>query len=176
MKFLKLHLCFLFFVGALLAQAQPVIDAGEGINDLKIGNDPDEVVWVLGFKGIKLTREGVADVLKIQAEQLGIDFDYVYNYQHIMALPISTLYFKNDKVVMIVVSSYPEYNEVLCLGIKTKDGLNFWDNEHAMKKIYGKKYETKSSDFQFYYYRDQGLGVSIDDNQIRTMTIFKPQS
>ena len=155
--------------------AQIIIEPGKGINNLKIGSTPDEVVWEMAFKGIKLTKAGVPEVLKIQADMLSMDFDYVYNYQHIMAIPVSTVYFKNDKVVMIVVSSYPEYNEVLCLGVKTKEGLNFWDDEHAMKRIYGKKHETYQSDFDFHYYPELGLSVSIDDKQIRTMTIFKTQ-
>lgn len=170
---LKLFLLLIFFSGA--AWAQPIISPGKGIEDVKIGSTPDEIVWALGFKGLKLTKEGVAEVLKVQAEMLGIDFDYVYNYQHIMALPVSTVYFKDDKAVIIVISSYPEYNEVLCLGIKTSEGLNFWDGESEMKKLYGKNYESKSSDFQFYFYRDKGLSVSVDGKDIRTMSIFKNQ-
>ena len=155
-----------------LSYSQAVIKAGHGISDLKIGNTTDEVEWVLGFRGLKLMSGGVPEVLKIQADMLNIDFDYVYNYQHIMALPISTVYFKNDKVVMIVVSSYPEYNEILCIGIKTEKGLNFWDNIKDMKKIYGKEPETKESDFDFYFYKDIGLSVSVEDDEIRTMSIF----
>ena len=166
---------FLIVIFAAVSFAQVIIEPGKGIKDLHIGDTPDEVVWALAFKGIKLTKAGVPEVLKIQADMLSIDFDYVYNYQNIMAIPISTVYFKNDKVVMIVVSSYPEYNEVLCLGVKTKEGLNFWDEEHDMKHIYGRKHLTFTSDFEFHYYPDLGLSVSIDDKQIRTMTIFKTQ-
>jgi len=173
---MKLQPLFAFCLLAISSFAQPVIEPGKGISDLKIGSSPDEVIWTLGFKGIKLTKEGVPEVLNIQAKMLAIDYDYVFNYQNIMALPISTVYFKDNKVVMIVVSSYPEYNEVLCLGINTREGLAFWDDEQALKKVYGKKPETYTRDFDFYYYLELGISVSIEDKEIRTMTIFKSQS
>lgn len=172
MKTQRISLLAALILTCQFAFSQAIIKAGEGITDLKIGSTTDEVEWILGFRGLKLMSEGVPEVLKIQAEMLDIDFDYVYNYQHIMALPVSTVYFKNDKVVMIVVSSYPEYNEILCIGIRTQKGLNFWDTVKEMKKIYGKEPESLESDFNFYYYKDLGLSVSIDNNGIRTMSIF----
>lgn len=172
MKTQKINVLVVLMLLSQVAYSQPVIKAGEGISDLKIGGTTDEVEWTLGFRGLKLMREGVPDVLKIQAEMLEIDFDYVYNYQHIMALPVSTVYFKNDKVVMIVVSSYPEYNEILCFGIQTTQGLNFWDTPKDMKKKYGETPEQHESEFNFYYLKDQGLSVSVEENEIRTMSIF----
>jgi len=157
------------------AIAQNIIHPGVGIKEVKLGTSPEDIFWALGFEGIKLTRAGAPDVLKKQAANLDIDFDYIHNYQHIMAYPVSTVYFKADKAVMIVLSSYPEYNQVLCMGMKTREGLNFWDSQSEMKKIYGKDYEEKSGDFDFYYYKSLGLSITIDENEIRSMSIFNPR-
>lgn len=155
--------------------AQNIIQPGTGINEVKIGSSPDDVFWALGFKGLKLMKDGVPDVLDEQAKMLGVDFDYIHNYQHIMAYPVTTVFYKDDKAVLIMISSYPEYNQVLCMGMTTKEGLNFWDNVSDMKKTYGKDYETKESEYEYYNYKHLGISVMVDDKEIRSLSIFKPQ-
>lgn len=148
---------------------------GEGIMDVKIGADWDEIEWELGFKGKKIDSANTMPVLKFIAQEADIDFDFVVSYQHIMWLPVSDLFFKDDIVCMIQLSSYPEYNKMLCADIGTTEGLNFWDDNEKVKGIYGintnSKYEKKS----YIVFIDKGLGVELFEDEVRSMFIFRPK-
>jgi hypothetical protein len=149
--------------------------SGEGIMDVKIGADWDEVEWELGFKGKKVNKSDIGPTLMLIAREAGIDFDFVVRYQHIMWLPVSDLFFKDDKVCLIQLSSYPEYFEILCVDIGTTEGLNFWDDMERSKYIYGNKADVKMEEKSYLVFKDSGLGVELLNNEVRTMFIFQPQ-
>ena len=65
--------------------------SGEGIMDVKIGADWDQVEWELGFKGKKVEKLNAPQELKFIAQEAGMDFDFVVRYRHIMWLPVSDL-------------------------------------------------------------------------------------
>ena len=148
---------------------------GEGLMDVKIGADWDEVEWELGFRGKKIDKEKTDQDLMLIAKEAEIDFDFVVKYQHIMWLPVSELFFKNDKICMIQISSYPEYHNMICADIGTIEGLNFWDDIKRVKEIYGNKIELKKEGKSYIIYNDQGLGVELSENEVRTMFIFQTQ-
>lgn len=149
--------------------------SGEGIMDVKIGADWDEVEWELGFKGKKIDKIDTGSALDLIARETGIDFDFVVSYQHIMWLPVSDLFFKDDKICMIQLSSYPEYYQMLCVDIGTTEGLNFWDDIERVKDIYGSKTYLKKEEKSYIVFNDWGLGVELLNNEVRTMFIFQPQ-
>lgn len=149
--------------------------SGEGIMDVKIGADWDEVEWELGFKGKKIDSVDVASTLVLIAEESGINFDFVVSYQHIMWLPVSDLFFKDDKICMIQLSSYPEYYKMLCVDIGTTEGLNFWDDMDRVNDIYGSKIDLKKEEKSYIVFNNKGLGVELLNNEVRTMFIFQPQ-
>lgn len=148
---------------------------GEGIMDVKIGSDWDEVEWELGFKGSKIEKSDVGSTLQFIALKAGIEYDYVVSYQHIMWLPVSDLFFKDDRIVMIQISSFPEYYKMLCADFGTVEGLNFWDDSEKVKEIYGNFDELENDGKSYIMYKEEGIGVEILDNEVRAILIFQRQ-
>jgi len=165
---------FIFSVVSVKNYGQFVIP-GEGIMDVKIGADWDEVEWELGFKGQKVDSADAAEELTFFAQAAGVDFDFVVQYQHLMWLPVSELYFKDDKVCMILLSSYPEYYKMICADIGTVEGVNFWDNPADVTEVYGNYKNVENGKNSYIMINDIGLGIQIFENEVRTMFIFQPQ-
>lgn len=164
----------IFFLSISQNYAQFLIPA-QGLMDVKIGADWDEIEWELGFRGEKIDNTDTPQELSLIAREAGIDFDFVVCYQHIMWLPVSDLFFKDDKVCMIQISSYPEYYQMLCADIGTTEGLNFWDGIEIVKEIYGDDVESKDNGKSYFVFREKGLGVELLENEVRAMFIFQPQ-
>lgn len=173
MKIIITFFCVLF-ISSTEGLGQFLIP-GEGLIDIKIGIDWDEVEWELGFKGKKIDKENISPQLKFIADEAGIEFDFVVSYRHIMWLPVSDLFFKNDLVCMIQLSSYPEYNKMLCTDIGTIEGLNFWDNMGKIDEIYGEQQVSKFDQKSYITISEKGIGVEVFENEVRTMIIFHPQ-
>lgn len=163
----------LFFALFNNANAQFLIP-GEGIMDVKVGADMDEIEWELGFRGQRIEKDQVDEGIKLIANEAGIDFDYLVRYRHIMWLPVSELLLKDGKVCMVQLSSYPEYNQMLSMDIGTIEGLNFWDSSAEIEKVYGKFQTIDYNDNVIVCLKDRGLGMELSNNEIRTMFIFRP--
>jgi hypothetical protein len=174
MERLATFLFVVFFLVSGDGHSQFLI-AGEGIMDIKLGADMDEIEWELGFRGEKLSFEQADEEFKLIAKNAGIDFDYLVRYNHIMWLPVSGLLLKDDKVCMIQLSSYPEYNQMLSADIGTTEGLNFWDTPAEIKKVYGAFWSIPNGDKTIVLISEKGLGVELSENQVRTMFIFQPK-
>lgn len=166
---------FLAFFSVSVPQYGQFLIPGEGIMDVKIGADRDEVEWELGFKGIRLTKEEVSPAMAYIAQQAGIDFDYAVSYRHLMWLPVTDLLFKSDKVCLVALNSYHDYNQMLCVDIGTTEGLNFWEDADAVNKIYGQQKILKDKGRSYMFYPGRGIGVEMLDNEIRAMFIFMAQ-
>ncbi len=164
----------LFFLCTSHTYAQFLIP-GEGIMDVRLGADLDEIEWELGFKGEKKGFEQADKSIKLIAETVGIDFDFAISYHHIMWLPVSDLLFKDDRVCMIQLSSYPEYNKMTSADIGTLEGLNFWDGIEEIKRIYGDYQSINDQDKTIVFIKDKGLGAELIENEVRTMFIFEPK-
>lgn len=173
MRFL-FALIIIFSFGILSTNAQFLIP-GEGIMDAKIGADWDEIEWELGFKGFKIDKADVPQNLDFIAKKAGVDYDFVISYQHIMWLPVSELFFKDDRVCLVQLSSYPDYYKMLCVDIGTVEGLNFWENPERVREIYGDVQGLKNDENSYFIYAKKGIGVEISENEVRTMFIFQPQ-
>ncbi len=173
MKIILTFFCILF-ISTTESFSQFLIP-GEGLMDIKIGIDWDEVEWELGFKGNKIEKGSVSPQLKFIAEKAEIDFDFVVSYRHIMWLPVSDLFFKDNLVCMIQLSSYPEYNKMLCADIGTVEGLNFWDDKEKIDELYGEQQIYPFDQKSYIAIIDKGIGVEMLDNEVRTMIIFPPQ-
>ena len=170
--FISVLFCFSLGLGKSYAQ---FVIPGEGIMDVKIGADWDEVEWELGFKGERVEKNSVEKEKIFLTEKTGVDFDFMVRYQHLMWLPVTDLYFKDDKVNMIVLSSYPEYYKMLCADIGTVEGLNFWDNPERVKELYKHAENVENGEKTYILVLEKGLGVQIFENEVRTMFIFQPQ-
>lgn len=165
---------FLFLTLNGVARAQFLIP-GEGISDIKLGADWDEIEWELGFKGFEATKNEVPERLQFVIEELGVEYDFAVYYHHVMWLPISQLLFKDGKVCFIELSSYQEQHQLFCTDVGTIEGVNFWDSPDKINEIYGKQEGTSNSEKSYYMYYDQGLGFELDQNEVRAMFIFQPK-
>ena len=148
---------------------------GEGLMDVKIGSDWDEIEWELGFKGKKIRKSDVSSSLLHLSKTANVEFDFVVSYRHLMWLPVSELYFKNDRVCMIRIDSSPDYYKMLCVDIGTVEGLNFWDKTERVKEIYGSRKFSKHDGKSFVAFSNIGLGVELSEDEVRSMVIFQPQ-
>ncbi len=165
-----IFIVFLSFHGLF---AQFLIPA-EGINDIKIGLDEEEIQWELGFKGKKAPRAQARPEMEFIATAAGLDYDHLISFQHLMLLPVSDFMVKDGKVCFVALSSYPEYNKMFCADIGTLEGLNFWDNPERVSEVYGKSTVLKNGDKTYLIYKDKGVGVEMLNNEVRMIFIFQP--
>ncbi len=168
-------LCVIIFFHCFGVSYGQFLIPGEGIMDVKLGADWDEIEWELGFRGKKLEKAEVGEEMNLIAQKAGIDFDFMISYQHIMWLPVSDLLFKDNKVCLIQLSSYPEYNQMLSADIGTLEGLNFWDTREEIKNVYGDYPTLSLGSKSVVLIADKGLGMELSENEVRTMFIFLPQ-
>ena len=176
----------IFLVFALLtlpAAAQDiVIKEGRGVGSLEIGQSYEQVQDVLGFHGQlktyddylaeELFNEDPEDFLECE-----IGFDYYIKFEHLLTLPVSYVFFKDDKVNQIKVSSFPAYYFAIAKSTKTESGLHFWDTEEKMAEIYGRPaltadYENFIIKSSFYFRK--GITFSSRDGAVRSAHLYLP--
>ena len=177
MKGTLFDLFFLLFFTARSVSSQDIIPK-ERFGDLKLGITYEDVIWIIGFDGSKLSQDNTPEMLSEPLEELNIDFDYVVNFRYIMDLPVTSVYFKEDLVVFFTISSYPEFNQFICQDLTTSVGLKFWDSLNQVKELYGQEVsqlQYSSGNIQYYAYRDDGICFGLDDNKVRTISIFDPE-
>jgi hypothetical protein len=166
----------LFFI-SFYGSAQDIIPK-ERFGELEIGITYEDVIWIIGFDGSKISRESAPEMLREPLEELNIDFDYVVNFRYIMDLPVTSVYFKDNLVVYFTISSYPEYNQFICQDLVTSAGLKFWDSLAQVKELYGNNVSLMnyaSGNIKYYVYKDEGICFGLDDDEVRTMSIFDPE-
>ncbi len=120
--------------------AQDIIPK-ERFGEIEIGITYEDVIWILGFDGSKMSKESAPEMLTAPLEALKIDFDFVINFRYIMDLPVTSVYIKDNLVVYFTISSYPEYNQFICQDLKTSVGLRFWDSLKKVRELYGQQSE-----------------------------------
>jgi len=166
----------LFFT-TLYVSAQDIVPK-ERFGELELGTTYEDVIWVIGFDGSKLSKDSAPEMLREPLNELNIDFDYVVNFRYIMDLPVTSVYFKDNLVVFFTISSYPEYNQFICQDLSTSVGLKFWDSLNQVTELYGQevsKLVYSSGNIQYYAYRDNGICFGLDDDEVRTISIFDPE-
>jgi hypothetical protein len=161
-----------------------IITEGDGVGLLKIGQSMDELVNILGFKGtLKSYEDYVAEELFTEdpAKSLEciIGFDYYIKYQHLITVPVSYIFIKNNVVSQIKLTSFPEYFFGISRATTTSNGLPFWANKDEMIKLYGnpdatREYESFILETSVYF--DRGIAFSFRDSNYRVAHIFKKPS
>ena len=166
----------LFFTTCYVS-AQDIIPK-ERFGDLKLGVTYEDVIWIIGFDGSKLSKDSAPEMLREPLKELNIDFDYVVNFRYIMDLPVTSVYFKEDLVVFFTISNYPEYNQFICQDLVTSDGLKFWDSLTQVKELYGNDVSLMgytSGKIKYFVYKNDGICFGLDDDEVRTIGIFNPE-
>ncbi len=166
-----------FFIFLTYSALPQDIVPREGLGEIEIGITYEDVIWVLGFDGSKMSKESAPEMLKAPLEELELDFDYVINFRYIMDLPITSVYIKDNLVIYFTISSYPEYNQFICQDMKTTVGLRFWDSLLKVKELYGdnpRALNSSSGDLTYYAFESSGICFGIDNDEVRTISIFDP--
>jgi hypothetical protein len=161
-----------------------VIFEGSGVGPLKLGQSFEEVVNILGFNGdLKTYDDYVAEELFFEDPEnqleCAIGFDYYVKYEHLLTLPVAYVYFKDNVINQIKVSSFPEYYFSIAKVTKTSKGLDFWAASNQVEKLYGVpdlKVNYDSFILNAYFYFDKGITFNMRENNYRTAHIFQEQS
>ena len=167
----------IFFIFISIAVYSQEIVPKERFGEVELGITYEDVIWILGFDGSKVTKESAPEMLTAPVNEIGIDFDYIVNFRYIMDLPITSVYVKDDLVVYFTISSYPEYNQFICQDLSTILGLKFWDNTQNVESLYGNNFTTlkfKTGNLTYLSYKDTGICFGMDNDQVRTIGIFNP--
>ncbi len=180
MKQILLISALLLSIG--ISQAQKiVITEGDGVGLLKIGQSVNEVVSILGFKGTMKTYDDyVAEELFTEdpgkSLECIIGFDYYIKYQHLIMVPVSYIFIKNNMVSQIKLTSFPEYFFGISRATTTSTGLPFWADKDEMIKLYGKPDATRDYEsfiLETSVYFDKGIAFSFRESNYRVAHIFK---
>lgn len=174
----------LIFTGVILKGQDVVIVEGSAVGPLKLGQSFEEVVNILGFNGeLKTYDDYVAEELFFADPEnqleCAIGFDYYVKYEHLLTLPIAYVYFKDNVINQIKVSSFPEYYFPIARATKTSQGLDFWAASSQVEQVYGApdlKVNYDSFILNAYFYFDKGITINLRENNYRTAHIYQEQS
>ena len=169
------QLCILLFAVAIGPSAlAQVITPGQGIDDIQLGTSYEDITWFLGFDGDKMKEQ---DYQKLDIKESFVQYDYAASYNLILELPVTRIFFKDEKAVMIKVSSIPDYNKIISEDIETSGGLKFWDTLKDLQRVHGERYlqiDNQENGVTHYIFPQKGITFNIQDNQIREITIYQP--
>lgn len=167
------------------ATSIPTINAGRCIGDLYIGLDKKRALSVMGSEGRERSFDEefsiVADFGYKPEEhaQFIIGFDSLWEYKESdsIHLPIFKIFFKEDKIVYIIISSYGSqlFDYERCKRIITERGLAFGDSIEKMKKLYGEeflRYNFGQYDGDFIY-EEEGISFVFQNGELRVTYLFE---
>lgn len=161
-----------------------LINPGKGIGNINLGLTYTNVVDVMGQplerRPLEQEKQGLLSRKLTPKKELPffIDFDYVaeFNYSNNRTqYPIYTLYFKQDTLVYIVLSSY-NYDLEKCRSLGINNEVFFGNGKEKLLKALGRSsVVTKSgADTELHDYLDKGVSFFLQKNAIRAIYIYKP--
>jgi hypothetical protein len=158
-----------------------IITPGVGIDKLVLGMTPAAAAKFLGGDISWFTYEGEmrswtsSENMSIDSiPQFVIGFDSCLKYQNKLSdkLPIYSLYFKNQKLVYINITSYGATPSML-RNVKLKNGLKFNDAESKCISKLGKNFmKITYEEYDDHVYYTTGIEVSYSENKLVTIGIF----
>lgn len=157
-----------------------IIDEGNGVGPLKLGQSFEEVVNTLGFGGeLKTYDDYLAEELFSEDPEIALEcvigFEYYIKYEHLLTIPVSYVYFKDNVITQIRVSSFPAYYFSIARDTQTKSGLSFWAEDKNVEEIYGKpdlKVNYEGFILNSYFYFEDGITVNLRENNYRSAHIY----
>jgi hypothetical protein len=177
----KLSLLFLLFFTYLVSFGQDVIiEEGAGVGPLRLGMSYEAVMGILGFEGeLKTYDDYLAEELFNDDPEIALEcaigFDYYVKYEHLLTLPVSYVFFKDNVITQIKVSSFPEYYYAIAKETKTGSGLTFWAATENVLDVYGTpdlKVNYDSFILDSYFYFQNGITLNLRENNYRSAHIY----
>lgn len=165
-----------FFAGAQAFK----IDPGVGFEMLKVGDSFEKVQSTVGFGKLKTYKQYIAEELfdrsPEQAVECMLGFDHYLKFEHLIPIPVFHIFFKDDKVCQILVSSFPDYYRPLSEDVVIKENLRFWDDRKKLKSVMGTANFINEDEYlilESHLYLDYGVTFNFRDNALRTVHVFK---
>ena len=157
-----------------------MIDEGAGVGPLRLGQSFEEVVNTLGFGGeLKTYDDYLAEELFTADPKMALEcvigFDYFIKYEHLLALPVSYVFFKDNLITQIKVSSFPEYYFAIAKETSTKNGLGFWAEINSIIDVYGTpdlKVNYDDLILDSYFYFGDGITLNLREDNYRSAHIY----
>jgi hypothetical protein len=175
----KTLLICVFSILYLTGKSQEII-LSRGFDDLVLGITESQLEEIVGFQGKSLNPDEYLSTeangrKKENLPEFKLQFDQCIIYKHIMPIPVSKVFLKSGKVILIEISSFPDFTKPICLDAKTKEGLKFWDSKQEIEKLYGKSYRTDTSadgTITYIYFDSKGTGFGLTNNEVRIIYYY----
>jgi hypothetical protein len=158
---------------------------GKGIASVQLGMSLNSITRIIGRPSIiRNFKEAKTNFIDFGIDpkdyimfMRGFNLEAEYSLDQKAQYPIFKLYFKDDLLVYIILTSYGfEENRETILQYKTWHNISFWTEEYKLKEKFGNNYLLKPYENYKgkYYYLDLGISFLIDKEVIRTIDIFPP--
>ncbi len=172
-----LLLMFFVFYGAYSQNIVP----GKGVGPFRIGQSYEEMRFILGFKGeIKTFDDYLNEVLFTEDPEdileCLIGFDYYIKFEHLLTLPVSYVYFKNNRINQIRITSLPGYYRSIAEDVVTSEDLHFWEYDKRVREVFGEPDLVKEYDdfmFEAWFYFKKGIALNFRDGRYRAAHIYE---
>jgi len=177
----KLSLLTIILFACLISYSQEVvIEEGAGVGPLRLGQSYEEVIGILGFTGeLKTYDDYLAEELFNDDPEIALEcvigFEYYIKYEHLLTLPVSYVFFKDNVITQIKVSSFPEYYYAIAKSIKTRNGLTFWAETGSVIDKYGTpdlKVNYDNFILDSYFYFEDGITFNLREDNYRSAHIY----
>ncbi len=181
MKTIFTFLALLLFIPTSSEQDIIKLTPGIGFEEIKIGDSYDAVQETLGFGKKKSYNLYIADELFDRSPDSALEcligFDHYIKYEYLLTLPVHYIFFKDNKVVQIKSTSFPEYYHTICENVEIGQGIRFWENVSEMKSAIGEESLKVEEDYLIldtYHYFSKGITLSAREKQVRTVHVYQP--
>lgn len=162
------------------------IQAGKNIGDICLGDSLDKITPFMKTAGTRTEYQAEFDVfdnfgykpLEYLQFNIGFDFVQVFDEADHPAYPIFKLYFKNEALVFMIITSYGTdiFNMDACRRIFTEKDIAFGSSILELCQAYGDNYVKHvygSYDGDFIY-PELGISFIADEGQVRVIRLFEP--
>lgn len=162
-----------------------LIEAGVGIGDIHLGMSYIEVEEILNVKPIGEQSfeeaweyfETLYNPKDLLMFQIGFDKELEYDTSEDMYYPIYKLYFLNDQLLYIILSTYA-HPPTVYEKFRGSDGISFGSSLKEIEAVYGKHDEIDISehtntwyDGEFRYLR-YGITFTLSENKTTVIDLF----
>ncbi len=164
------------------------IQAGKSIGDICLGDSLHKISPYIQAEGTPSDYQKEYEVFEnygykpLDYLQFHIGFDYVQVFDEAdkPAYPIFKLYFKNEALVFMIITSYGSdiFNLAACQRMFTEKNIAFGSSIADFTRVYGDNYAqhvygTYNGDF---IYPEQGISFIADEGVVRVIRLFQPMN
>jgi hypothetical protein len=181
----KTLLLFLIGFSNMLYAQDLLVKPGQGCGDIKLGMTEKEVIKLLNFEFTEKNYEEEMKDFKSSGINFHIDsiIQFVLGFDKCLttknsfleASPIYLLYFKDNKLNFIGITSY-SVDEKIMKSVFLDKKIRFHQSQESCTKILGDKYLPISyGDYTGdHLYYERGLEMTYDENKLTFIGIFTP--